>query len=371
MHVHVMCVYMCMSHLSQCGCGPRNLQRVLGLESRQQVVMAAKGQWEGTVWRASIVALIGCFLGRLHVFFFSYITNLSRSPRSEPPPISLRYQLIMWLSGLRGGVAFAIAAASYAKHDFPSRCGGKQWAFGNSEVVKSDCERATVADDGMAVLQMTMMIAVFTTFVLGGLMPTVAERCDVKMAAENNDVGAVGHEDMPADSAGGHPAAPPPLNRRGSLLGTMDNKAAPLLHAKTAPPGILWRDGDGSQAAIAASPPRMLVKELIEESHGWLVRFLTHEEDYSLCEPEEANRFIGRGNVFHHEDVPDNPRLSAQRRTSVGWQAGGRTSQRMSQRTSQRMSQRVSEREWDSGAGGRRESYEPPHDATIAKKLLP
>lgn len=50
----------------------------------------------------------------------------------------------MWWSGLRGGVAFAIAATSYAQNDFPEN------------------------GDSLAILQATLTIATFTIFVFGG-----------------------------------------------------------------------------------------------------------------------------------------------------------------------------------------------------------
>ena len=273
--------------------------------------MAARGLWAGTVWRASVFALLGCFLGRLHIFVGSYLTNRHRGPLSDPPPISSRYQIIMWLSGLRGGVAFAIAAVSYKQHHFPQRCGGKKWEYGHSEAARSDCEHEMVVDDGMAVLQMTMLVAVFTTFVLGGLMPTVAERCGVKAAAADDD-DARGYEyeyEPPNDNR------PPPPKKVASRFGSsMDNKAAPLLRPKTtispstSRDGVLWRDAacgrEGSASSlssfhISASPTDSMPssptgygvpgtcspnKDVVEESHGWLVRFLTHEEDYSFLE---------------------------------------------------------------------------------------
>ena len=91
------------------------------------VRMAKMHMFDGTVWRLTALAIGACFLGRTHVFLGAHLTNRHRTPASSPPPISASYQLIMWLSGLRGGVAFAIAALSYKHVDFPQHCGGVEW----------------------------------------------------------------------------------------------------------------------------------------------------------------------------------------------------------------------------------------------------
>ena len=45
---------------------------------------------------------------------------MRKTDGSTLPPISPRYQFLMWFSGLRGGVAFAIASVGFAKRDFDS-----------------------------------------------------------------------------------------------------------------------------------------------------------------------------------------------------------------------------------------------------------
>ena len=220
------------------------------------VRMDKVGLFTGTVWRLAAIAILACFIGRLHIFVGSYLTNRSRDASSDPPPISLGYQIIMWLSGLRGGVAFAIAAVSWKHMDFPMQCGG----FPLEHCGDDDWwESNPVPNDSTAVLQMTMIVALFTIFVLGGSMATVARLC-----------GAV-YE----------PGASPAKLR-------MDNKPAPLLHFKTSP----------------------ALRKRVERSHSWLVRCLTHEEDYEhvfIDQDEALDRFIGRGSVHYVSRRPSPP----------------------------------------------------------------
>ena len=53
-----------------------------------------------------IIALMACFVGRLHIFLGSFLFNCGRNPLVMPKPISGIYMFVMWFSGLRGGVAF-------------------------------------------------------------------------------------------------------------------------------------------------------------------------------------------------------------------------------------------------------------------------
>jgi len=109
--------------------------------------------WEHTTWAMVVVALVACFLGRLHIYLFSFLTNaFFRSKADSPmPKITLTYMNVMWFSGLRGGVAFAIAAVGYQHNDFPDN------------------------GDSLAILQTTLMIALFTIFVMGGLITDIAK----------------------------------------------------------------------------------------------------------------------------------------------------------------------------------------------------
>ena len=112
----------------------------------------------GTSWTLVVVALLACFVGRLHIYVGSSLTNRFRTAQSIPPPISPEYSFVMWFSGLRGGVAFALASLSYLRDDFGQRCGGLPEG--------ADCPYEMT--DSIATLQCTMLIAVFTIFVFGG-----------------------------------------------------------------------------------------------------------------------------------------------------------------------------------------------------------
>ena len=70
------------------------------------------------------MATLACFVGRLHIYLGSWLTNRWRAPGSDPPPISPEYKFVMWFSGLRGGVAFALASVSFGNQDFGEHCGG-------------------------------------------------------------------------------------------------------------------------------------------------------------------------------------------------------------------------------------------------------
>ena len=67
-----------------------------------------------TTWHLIAIAIGACFVGRLHIYIGSLGTNCCRSANDKPPPISCAYMFAMWFSGLRGGVAFALSAVSYA-----------------------------------------------------------------------------------------------------------------------------------------------------------------------------------------------------------------------------------------------------------------
>ena len=140
-----------------------------------------------TAWPMCLVALCACFIGRLHVFFLSWCYNVYHkflasytTPRAPSgarienngsirrcPQIPATYSFLIWFSGLRGGVAFAIAAASYGDRDFPLLCEEDDSCTGQ--------ERS----DGLVIIQATLVIAVFTIFVFGSAVKDVAVRAGV------------------------------------------------------------------------------------------------------------------------------------------------------------------------------------------------
>ena len=92
--------------------------RPLGSPSVHPIPRAA------AVWSLFLVATLACFIGRTHIYLGSAITNCIRTETSDPPRISQEYAFVMWFSGLRGGVAFALASVSFTSNDFATRCGG-------------------------------------------------------------------------------------------------------------------------------------------------------------------------------------------------------------------------------------------------------
>ena len=64
--------------------------------------------FQRTGYMLFVVSLMACFVGRLHIYIGSWLTNCFRTKDGTTlPPISNVYMFIMWFSGLRGGVAFA------------------------------------------------------------------------------------------------------------------------------------------------------------------------------------------------------------------------------------------------------------------------
>ena len=96
----------------------------------------------------------------------------------------------------------------------------------------------------------------------------------------------------------------------------MSNKAEPLLYGRSGSPPDplrvpLWRSAgsiDEAPEQLESSSRGSEVVPLVEASHGWLVRFLTHEEDYYYLHEEQEqhlDRFIGRGSYHHHDQDAD------------------------------------------------------------------
>ena len=136
--------------------------------------------FSATVWMLVIVALAACFIGRTHIYIGSWLTNCMRS--DEPgsttlPKISPVYMFIMWFSGLRGGVAFALASVSFADNDFGMVCGGLEESAKASNPFCAKGEYGMT--DSLAILQTTLIIATFTIFVFGGLITEICVEAGV------------------------------------------------------------------------------------------------------------------------------------------------------------------------------------------------
>jgi len=120
--------------------------------------------FHSTTFGLVLCALGACFVGRVHIYIGSWMFNCFRTPESHPPTISKAYMFLMWFSGLRGGVAFALSSVSFASKDFPKTCGGL------TEELKKDrpeCQDSSMSDS-LAIMQTTFLIAAFTIFVFGG-----------------------------------------------------------------------------------------------------------------------------------------------------------------------------------------------------------
>jgi sodium/hydrogen exchanger 8 len=133
-----------------------------------------------TVYGATMVAIVACFIGRLHIYIGSSLVNGLRSAPAAGetqvglPKISKEYMWIMWFSGLRGGVAFALASVSYADDDFPTSCGGIDEA---ARETRPEC--SPTMSDSLAILQMTLIIATLTIFVFGGMITSECRKAGV------------------------------------------------------------------------------------------------------------------------------------------------------------------------------------------------
>jgi NhaP-type Na+/H+ or K+/H+ antiporter len=129
-------------------------------------------QWE---WNWFILATIICLAARVvNVYPVCFVCNLWRSPRNQ---ISQRVQFVLWMSGLRGAIAFALA--------FDAR-GDSFFAPGN---------------DGAAIFSATVFIVFFTIFVIGSPTAKILMKLDVLQGAES---------------------AEPPLTGRSARLLTLD-----------------------------------------------------------------------------------------------------------------------------------------------------
>lgn len=194
-------------------------------------------------WAPSFIgmALLLCLVGRLiHVFPISWLANLKRRPK-----ISLKFQFVIWFSGLRGAIAFALVLLL---PEIPHK-----------EMLVTS----------------TLVIVVITTFLIGGSTKYVLSGLNIKMGDLETE------EEKLLDR----------LNRkrpsqRNSFVGrfrTMDKKVfAPLLTGKLPKTETLYDDDEAS----------------VDEEEGddgfLIITAKTHAvEDFDTTETQPLHR--GRG----------------------------------------------------------------------------
>ena len=157
--------------------------------------------FEHTVWVLAAVGMLACLLGRLHVPLVCVLTNAARKLNAKPRLMRRGHGMIIWFSGLRGGVAFAIASASYAGNDFGTACGGL------ANVTEDATHCAAGVEDGLAIMQVTLLIALFSIFVFGSASRDMAVACRVldtpltSSLSEESSVAAGAMADAAADLA--------------------------------------------------------------------------------------------------------------------------------------------------------------------------
>lgn len=110
--------------------------------------------WEH--WPIIVVAIIAMLISRLfNVYPNSYLINMYRSDSKQIP---LSYQHVMWFSGLRGAIAFALGLEA-----------------GEGYAVRADTDTPGA---GLCILTMTLSIVIFTVLSMGGAVFTVLNYYD-------------------------------------------------------------------------------------------------------------------------------------------------------------------------------------------------
>ena len=152
-----------------------------------------------TLWLLALVALAACLLGRLYVFPLLFLATrrqhratTSASASTSSFTLTAAHASCIWFSGLRGGVAFALAAASYGAKDFPAVCGGFA-----AEVAANKHHCPKEVDDSLALVQVTLLIAVFTIFVFGALSRDVAVACGALRPRQPSTASSAGAASSP------------------------------------------------------------------------------------------------------------------------------------------------------------------------------
>lgn len=134
---------------------PLLLQTIASLAEATVFVLVGLATWvyvdQSNVWTLTLVTMVGCFGGRaLNIFGISRFLNHRAKPEYRIP---LNHQLVMWFSGLRGAIAVTLAVQVPGSH--------------HDEIVMC-----------------TVVIVLFTTFVLGGLSEPLIARARIERGPE-------------------------------------------------------------------------------------------------------------------------------------------------------------------------------------------
>jgi len=153
--------------------------------------------------RLTLVAIVACLIARLfNIVPCSFLTNLFRSgPPKTMPKLSGAFQFMLWFSGLRGGVAFAIAVVNFADNEFPEN------------------------ENSLQILQTTLFVALFTIFIFGGAITKLSIYLGVLESQKGN---AIETQDM----ISGVPRSDEPpstLPRKKSAFQKIDRRLKPIL----------------------------------------------------------------------------------------------------------------------------------------------
>eukprot|EP01097_Dermamoeba_algensis_P005886 TRINITY_DN3703_c0_g3_i1.p2 TRINITY_DN3703_c0_g3~~TRINITY_DN3703_c0_g3_i1.p2 ORF type:complete len:302 (+),score=57.05 TRINITY_DN3703_c0_g3_i1:1031-1936(+) len=115
-----------------------------------------------------LVSLLAILLSRaLNVFPLSYILNYFRPTWKKIP---MKHQIVIWFSGLRGAIAFALSLRM------------------------SSLDIPTI--NGHSILTTTLILVLITVVLLGGSTTTLLERLDVKMGDRDTDTAQVDHQNF-------------------------------------------------------------------------------------------------------------------------------------------------------------------------------
>jgi NhaP-type Na+/H+ or K+/H+ antiporter len=117
-------------------------------------------------WGWFLIATLICLAARaFNVYPVCFVCNLWRKQSNK---ISHRIQFVLWMSGLRGAIAFALAFDARNDSFF------------------------AVGDDGKAIFSATVFIVFFTIFVIGSPTAKILMKLDVLQGAETSDAPLTG-----------------------------------------------------------------------------------------------------------------------------------------------------------------------------------